>query len=153
MRGPTLLPREDPKLAANGVMCTGSTVEYVPEVEDHLFANYSIRPSILGFRAVVRLSLLCAESDTDNTFGLSLLRFYFMDGFSADDYAPLQINMFYNAGAPLTGNWRGVYPKTSWAPKPVGPQTAYGIWQMDWELHSADLVNYLGINEWAAGAW
>ncbi len=124
----------------NGVLLArGAAVTYATEIYGPFtYTNYDEAPSLIGFRALVELefSLIGMNSAwAPGTQGFGLLLAYYLDAFTSDQYAALQFNLYRQSGT-----WRGVYPTSSWNPKPAGDKQPSGYFEMTMSLRARSLI-------------
>lgn len=114
---------------------------YVPEtLGPHLFADYSMRPDLLGYRVWLRLVFSeILNDDATGTYGTRLLRQLYNASWSVG-FAPLQVNL-YNNYPGASAYWRGMYFNSPWDPVPLqGKQTPGSAMVWECELYARDLI-------------
>lgn len=119
--------------------------EYVPELlGPWLNTAYQTRLSLLGYRFKVDLSFALLRADGYSA--LANLHQYYVGAFAGGSYAALQFNLF----SVTSSTWRGVFPTTSWAPRPATGKQRIG-YELDMMLEARDLISAPG--DWTAGQW
>lgn len=125
-----------------GIWLADTRVEYVPEMlGEWLTYSYGTRWRLLGYRPKVTLSFALLETDTTTSaYGLDLLLSYYTAGLASETYAALQFNLF---SAVYGSSWRGVIPKSPWAPTPAQGKQLTGH-ELTLDLVCTDLVSSPG---------
>ncbi len=133
-----------PDSAAQGIVCS-ARCDYVPEMlGPYMNTAYQDRLTLLGYRPTIDLTFPVVLSD--GASGLAVLLSYYTASLQTGTFAALQFNLFHDSSAV----WRGVFPTTSWAPKPMGGKDRSG-YELEWTLRARDLITAPG--DWSTGTW
>lgn len=109
---------DDP--AWNGVLLKECEIpQYKPLVYGPVvFADFSMAPLLIGYRAYLSLQLTEIEAYTGSAdSGLFMLNQIYTLSFLSDAYSAIEFNLWFGAGG---GPWRGIQFSSGFAPRPMG---------------------------------